>query len=578
MTQESIDLGNPREIRRLVEGFVSNITVLRDPNTNEATIRQQYIDRFWIAWSAQIPFAVLTDFQQFRLFDCTLKPYFQEPSRGLVEEFDIHFSNYEAQWDVLLATFGREAVASGSLESLLLRIKKLKAGRRVRGVDRMLVEMRGTEPVGRSFLAELEAYRVRFARALYTENRSAFPDADTRHGAAKLTEAAQRLMDRLVFLRVCEDRNIEPWGTLRDTVNRCSQERTDLYAGLVGTFRTLDAQYNGYLFKPHFTEELKVSAQLLRDFIAGFYPPESAYNFEAIGDDLLGIVYERFLGSVVTLKRGQVDVEEKPEVRHAGGVYYTPRFVVDAIIHRTIGLKISGKTPAEVLDVRVLDAACGSGSFLVAAYSYLMRHCRHDISRHPAHAEIADGPRGRKKRAVAFRTRDGTWQLTPEFKGLLLTSCIFGVDIDPQAVEVTVMSLYLKMLEGPMPQKVLWRERLLPDLVNNVRCGNSLISQIDFDPWWEEENGKLFGGEDEARFRINAFDWTSHTRGFGRLLESHGGFDCVIGNPPYIRVQELQRWAPDECEFYKWRYQSARAGNFDIYVVFLERGLELVNQ
>ena len=149
-----------------------------------------------------------------------------------------------------------------------------------------------------------------------------------------------------------------------------------------------------------------------------------------------------------------------------------------------------------------------------------------------------------------------------------MTSCIHGVDIDQQAVEVTVMSLYLKMLEGKLPpnwQRDWLENELLPTLDNNILCGNSLINSADFDRWVIATHGGLFPPDDDIRFRMNRFDWDSRTRGFGWLLDSQAekktgrrGFDCIIGNPPYIRVQELNQWAPDECAFYKWRYKSRR--------------------
>ena len=231
---------NTEQIKELVQGFRANLRNLRDEQTPEAVIRQEYIDPFWkalgwdvantahrstaekdvvieatvgtieserahsrrpdylfridgfprfvveakkpvvdlqtdrdaifqaktYAWSAQIPFAILTDFEEFRLFDATLKPYHAEPSRGLIQEFDLRFENYETQWDALCGTFSREAVAGGSLERLLAKIKHVQAGRRVRGVDRMLIDLRGSEPVDRVFLKHLEDYRLRFARSL----------------------------------------------------------------------------------------------------------------------------------------------------------------------------------------------------------------------------------------------------------------------------------------------------------------------------------------------------------------------------------------------------------------------------
>jgi len=647
------DSGGVKSIAELVAGFRENLSDLRNPQTSEAVVRQEYIDPFWkalgwdvandqhrsyaekdvlieapvdtiegdrvrkrrpdylfridgfprfvveakrpaadlkadkesifqaktYAWSAQIPFAVLTDFGLFRLYDTTVKPRLEEPGRGLIEEFDLRFEDYVAQWDVLVDTFGRDAVADGALERLLARLKKVRAGRRVRGFDRMLFDLRGTEPVDKVFLKHLEDHRLRFAREIYRENPARFSEAGTRHGAAELTEAAQRLIDRLVFMRACEDRGIIRYGTLRAALEDASKHRSDLYQALVGQFREFDARFNGYLFKAHFSEELSVSSELLADFLRSLYLPEGPYRFDAIGDDLLGIIYERFLGSTITVERGLVEAEEKPEVRHAGGVYYTPRFVVDTILRRVVAPKVEGRTPSEVCGVTILDPACGSGSFLIAAFQYLVDYCCRYIAEHPESAEVPASPRARSKtRKIALCNGDGRWLLTPDFKAELLASCIHGVDIDAQAVEVTIMSLYLKTLEN-MPegwQRGLLEHRLLPPLDNNIRCGNSLLSQAEFDNYWDEKHGALLERDPDVAFRMNAFDWSSHTHGFGRVLDARGGFDCILGNPPYIRVQELNRWAPEECEFYKSRYKSAAKGNYDIYVVFLERALELL--
>jgi len=540
------------------------------------------------AWNATIPFAVLMDFEQFRLYDATLRPILNEPDRGLVRDFAINFEDYPAKWEEIVATFGRDAVADGSLERLRARIRKAPKRARLRTVDRTLFELRGDEPVDRVFLDYLEKYRQHLANAIYHENKPEFPDATTLHGAARLTEAVQRLIDRLVFMRACEDRGIRKYGLLKESLDRISSEGGDFYKTLCAEFREMDREYNGYLFKYHFSESLTVPGEVLADLVRTLYPPDGPWNFAAIGDDVLGIVYERFLGNVVTVRRGHAVVEEKPEVRHAGGVYYTPRFVVDTIIRRVVGPQIKGKAPAELLDVKILDPACGSGSFLVAAFQYLTDHCLSAIAADASLASVPATPRARKKRKdIAFKDKKGIWYLAPDFKAALLTNCIHGVDIDQQAVEVTVMSLYLKMLEGQLPpnwQKDWLENELLPSLDNNIRCGNSLIDSADFDRYVIETQGGLFPPDEDVRFRMNRFDWESRTRGFGTLLDSKAeqqrgrrGFDCIIGNPPYIRVQELNKWAPDECEFYKWRYESARKGNYDIYVVFVEKCLSLLS-
>lgn len=563
-----------------IDGFPRFIVEAKKPWVDIKTDRDAVFQAKSYAWSAQIPFAVLTNFERFRLFDATTKPLHSDPEGGLVADFDLSYSDYLSVLDTLHGTFSRDAVASGSLEKLLARIKRVRRGQHIRRIDRMLIDLRGSEPVDKVFLAHLEDFRLRLARSLYAANRTAFPDTDSSAGIARLAEAAQRIIDRLVFLRVCEDRGISEYGSLGNVVNECAESGADLADKLSRRFRDLDVLYNGYLFKPHFSEELRVDAQVIADFIRSLYPPEAPYRFDAFSDDVLGIVYERFLGSVLRVTSGQVQAEQKAEVRHAGGVYYTPRFAVNTIVRRTIGPQIKGRNPQEVLKLRILDPACGSGSFLIAAYQFLVDHCVKFITEHPEAALVPVTPRARKKKKeIAFQDEEGQWHLSPDFRSALLTSCLYGVDIDPQAVEVTIMSLYLKMLEEELPphwQRQWLEDQLLPPLDGNIRCGNSLLSPEDLDEWWVFNEGGLFDGSEELRYRMNPFDWSSPTLGFGRVIEAEGGFDCIIGNPPYIRVQELQKWAPDECEFYKWRFNSASANSFDIYVVFIERCLELL--
>lgn len=551
------------EIKSLVQGFRQHIKTLKTTETKEAAIRQSCIDPFWRALGWDVGDALQRGPQADVLLENNVET---------AEPTGLH---------------NRAAVEAGSLEELLRKVKRLSPKRRIRTVDRTLYDFKGNEPVDQVFLAHLDVHRRHFAGRLFRQNKPDFPEADTLHGAAKLTEAVQRIMDRLVFMRVCEDRDIVPYGSLRATLERIAGEGGDFYESLVSQFRTLDSQYNGYLYKPHFSESLTLDGAVLADFVRTLYPPDGPWDFAAIGDDILGIVYERFLGNIITVDKGQVDITPKPEVRHAGGVYYTPRFVVDTIIRRVVGPKIAGKTPVEVLDVKVLDPACGSGSFLVAAFQYLIDHCVAAVTADPSLATIPATPQARKKRReIAFRDRIGQWHLAPDFKAALLIRCLHGVDIDQQAVEVTVMSLYLKMLEGALPphwQREWLENQLLPPLDNNVRCGNSLVDSVDFERYVQERYGGLFPMDEDLRFSINVFDWTSRTRGFGRLLDPQAvkergrtGFDCIIGNPPYIRVQELNKWAPQECEFYKWRYKSAAKGNYDIYVVFTEKALSLL--
>jgi hypothetical protein len=386
--------------------------------------------------------------------------------------------------------------------------------------------------------------------------------------------AVQTTIDRIVFLRISEDRKIEPYGRMRDL-----EKRGRIYAELTQFFRQADAKYNSGLF--HFTEEkgrgepdtltlkLHIGDEPLRKIIRNLYYPTSPYEFSVLPADILGQVYERFLGKVIELDAGgKARVEEKPEVRKAGGVYYTPTYIVDYIVKNTVGKLLEGKTPDEVSRLKILDPACGSGSFLLGAFQYLIDwHVDYYTQRSPKAHLKADRIRETNDAARPYA-------LTTAEKKRILLNNLFGVDLDQQAVEVTKLSLLLKVLEGETSttaQPQLMSDRVLPDLDGNIKWGNSLIGP-DF---YAGKQMSMFGDED--LYRVKTFDWHSKTSGFGDIMAS-GGFDVVIGNPPYIRIQIMQEWAAESVEFYKQRYEAAKKGNYDVYVVFVERGLELLNK
>jgi len=310
------------------------------------------------------------------------------------------------------------------------------------------------------------------------------------------------------------------------------------------------------------TLKLIINDKVLKDLIKHIYYPESPYEFSVLRPEILGNVYEQFLGKVIRLTEGhRAKVEEKPEVKKAGGVYYTPEYIVEYIVKNTVGKLCEGKTPKQIGNLHFLDPACGSGSFLLGAYSYLLEY-------HLNYYTNRKNPKSYKEQI--YQRKDGQWLLTIKEKKRILLNNIFGVDIDSQAVEVTKLSLLLKVLEGESrdifeKQQKLWRERVLPDLGDNIKCGNSLISPNIYNQTKLFENGEMY--------RINAFDWKNE---FKEIMEK-GGFDVIIGNPPYIRIQAMKEWAPIEVDFYKECYTSASKGNYDIYVVFVEKGTKLLN-
>lgn len=498
------------------------------------------------AWSAKLPLSILTDFEELAVYDCRVRPSPSDKA-AVARILLLGFEQYDERWEEIASVFSREAVLKGSFD------RYAESGRR-----------RGTAEVDAAFLRDIESWRDVLARNIALRN--------PRLSQRELNLAVQSTIDRIIFLRICEDRSIEDYGRLRALLSG-----TNVYERLLDLFRHADDRYNSGLF--HFKKEkgraeppdeltarLVIDDKVLKEILGGLYYPESPYEFSVLPADILGQVYEQFLGKVIRLTAGhQAKVEDKPEVKKAGGVFYTPTYIVDYIVKNTVGKLLEGKTPKQVSKLRVLDPACGSGSFLIGAYQHLLdwhrdRYVENGPAKHPRELYGAPG---------------GDWRLTTAERKRILLNNIYGVDIDPQAVEVTKLSLLLKVLEGETGETLRRQhsfilDRALPDLASNIKCGNSLVGR-EF-----VAQRRLLPLTDEDHVRINMFDWQDEFPSV--FAGKDGGFDAIIGNPPYIRIQALKEWAPIEVEFYKERYRSAAKGNYDIYVVFVERGLSLLNR
>lgn len=490
------------------------------------------------AWNTkQVFFVVLTDFEEFRFYDASIQPDARKPDEGLL--LKLKYTEYGAKLEKLWE-FSKERVLAGSLETMLPR-------------DRRTQRLR--IPVDTAFLDEMTGWREEVARSVYKNNPGLT--------AKQLNEIVQRLLDRIVFIRIAEDRRVIEKNQLRDVVEEWKARggKFHIFEWLNDLFHRINEDFNGEIFKPHLSEEIKIDSEVLARVVERLYPPQSPYRFDVIGVELLGSIYERYLGSTIRVTAKRVFVEEKPEVRKAGGVYYTPEYIVNYIVQNTVGKLIQGKTPKQIEKIRILDPACGSGSFLIGAFQCLIDYHVRYLTEHPKEAEV------HPLFPDVIKGENGEPRLSVIRKAKILKNNLFGVDIDPQAVEITMMSLYLKALEGErslIPPKL----HILPELKYNIICGNSLIGPDVY------EQGTLFGDAD--RDRINAFDWNSEEIGLGRIMKV-GGFDAVIANPPYIRIQTLQEFSPLEADYLKRRYISASSGNFDIYVCFVEKGLSVLS-
>ena len=484
------------------------------------------------AWSSKLPLSVLSNFDELAIYDCRTAPkQGDKASNARIAYYT--FQEYAAKWDEIASRFSKEAVLQGSFDRFVVSTKAKK----------------GTAEVDEAFLTDIEGWRHELAASIAARNSTL--------GQREVNFAVQRTIDRIIFLRICEDRGLESYGQLRQLT-----EHSGIYTQLCDLFHKADERYNSGLFHFHsekdrsedpdtITPTLKIDDARLKPILRHLYYPDSPYAFSHVPADILGQVYEQFLGQVIRITPArQVKVEKKPEVKKAGGVYYTPTYIVDYIVERTVGKLLEGKTPRQVMRVRVLDPACGSGSFLIGAYQYLLNWYRDRY--------VEEGPQ--KHRNEILRDEAGNWRLALEEKKKILVRHIFGVDIDTQAVEVTKLSLLLKVLEGESQFK-LFHERALPDLGKNIKCGNSLIGP-DF-----YENQQMLLLDEEDRYRINVFDWDGKD-GFSEIVKS-GGFDAVIGNPPYLYS------AGQEYADYFARHYHLSQAQADFYVYFLEMAITL---
>ncbi len=488
-------------------------------------------------WSAGLPISILTNFEDLIVYDTTIKP--NETDRAGVARIEyFHYKNYERDWDKIADLFSKNAIQRGRLDKFLAKPRK------------------GIQRIDDSFLEKIEEWRERLAEDIHNNNKLSGRDLNT---------AVQLIIDRIIFLRICEDRGIEPEKKLQGI-----STQPKIYDSLKRLFQDADNKYNSGLF--HFKNEagqssepdtltprLNISDFILQNIFKSLYYPEP-YEFSVLPADILGHIYERFLGKVIRLTPTKAIVEEKPEVRKAGGVYYTPSHIVNYIIEHTIGDLLKDSTPAKVAKIRILDPACGSGSFLIVAYQYLLDwHLEYYLKQKKA-------PKGK-----IITNEHDVPQLSIGERKQILRNNIYGTDIDRQAVEVTKLSLLLKMLEGENQDSIdkqLHLERILPDLDSNIKSGNSLIGSNFSD------NETLPELHDDDTYRINVFDWDG-AAGFPEIMKD-GGFDTIIGNPPYISTHSDSFKDYEKSYYYeKFNLQSYQ---LNTYTMFIELGLDLLKK
>lgn len=515
-------------------------------------------------WSAKMPISVISDFEEFAIYDCTNKPKpTDKASNGRIKY--ITYDNYISEFDFIWDTFSKERVLKGSFDKYIASDKNKK----------------GTTTVDAEFLQSLDKWRVELALNIALRNKNLNED--------ELNFIVQHTIDRIIFLRIAEDRSVERYGELQDAI-----KNGDFYQNLLQLFHIADQKYNSGLFdfkKDEISSKITIDNKVIKNIISELYYPVCPYEFSVLSVEILGSAYEQFLGKQISLtKSGKAVIEEKPEVRKAGGVYYTPQYIVDYIVKNTIGKLLENKTPKEISHIKIADPACGSGSFLIGAYQFLLNWHKDYYTQN-----------GKPSKGNKDNPLTPTGELTTAEKKRILLNNIYGVDLDSNAVEVTKLSLLLKCMEGETKESIdaqtkLFHDRILPTLDNNIKSGNSLIdldyydNELDFGeerkvkPFsWQKAFPEVFDRDVEIDKRlafkrqydkvknlyldtndmISSFHVEEPKSIYGKNRNS--GFDVIIGNPPYVKVNDKNIFNYFNQKFVHQDYQQ------DLYLLFLEQ-------
>jgi type I restriction-modification system DNA methylase subunit len=483
-------------------------------------------------WNANLGISVLTNFEHLIIYDCRFKPDASE-NEQVARIRIFNFEHYADAFDEIQQLVSFNSANSGQLDDLF-----------------SFYERKG-QTFDDYFLKQIEDWRQKIAITAIEKNKD-LDDED-------INFLIQRLLNRIIFLRICEDRTIEKVETLKSIKS---------YEELKLLFQQSDKKFNSGLFdfiEDTLSLKIDIDSEVLIEIFSELYYPLSPFDFSVVDPTILSQIYERFLGSRIVLEEGrQLSILEEPEVSASNGVVPTPKIIVEQIIKDTLSPLKTGKTLSDLSTFKIADICCGSGTFLISAY-YIMQqtHLEKLIEEDKNNAELI------------YQLDETTFALTLKAKRNILEQNIYGVDINPYASEVSEFSLLLKLLEGENKATVdnfinQHTENVLPSLKGNIKCGNSLVDSKFFDFMPEAlEN-------DQMLHNVKPFDWEIE---FSFLKETNG-FDAIIGNPPYVRIQNLVKYAPEEIKYYQSSfsgYSVAKKETIDKYYVFIQRAIALLN-
>jgi type I restriction-modification system DNA methylase subunit len=472
---------------------------------NELKYASQTIE---YGWNKGITWAVLTDFQGLKVFNCE----WNEKNLWRNVLFDLNYKQFLEEFDKLWL-LSKESFQNDEIGKYADKIGKRIPRRKISDY----------------LLSEFIDWRAKLLNSLKKD----YP----KYSEEERDEIVQTFLDRLIFIRNCEDRGFEEKkldGSLREFIFK----NKNLNKSLKEIFRYYDENYNSKIFELREVDKVEFSEHLLRNILERVYKTQDeniAYDFSLIDADILGNLYEQYLSHI-----SKKSEEKNKAKRKEQGIYYTPTYIVDYIVKNSVGEYLKNKSIDEILDTKILDPACGSGSFLIRAFSEVCRM-------------IEDKLKMGEKIEKSFNFQNYGGRLTLQQKATILVSCIYGVDLDKKAVEIAQLNLLLKLLEGETAEslsKLNHTKKLLP-MLRNIQNGNSLIDDENIDK--------------------RAFKWNER---FKEVMDE-GGFDVVIGNPPYVKSRDTKdpvlRGYMESSGRFETLYKM-----WDLYVAFVERGIKLL--
>lgn len=468
-------------------------------------------------WNANHAMTILTNFENMLIYDTTCKPKPDDNARtSLYRKY--YFEEYAKKYEEINALISKDSVYSGAYDKFVEEDFQ-KSDKYSTKVDDV-------------FLEQINSWRLELGKYLYS-NGAKYKDESV------LNDVVQEFINQIIFLRICEDRKLPLYKKLYEMI----EDKTELQKVLTKTFKAADKKYNSGLFKGE-NPIFDLNADVIFNMIEMLYYPKTPYLFNVIEPSVLGKIYELFLAEKLTISNGAVALAKKNEYKYKS-VVSTPVEIVKYMVKNTLEPTCAGKTPSDICKLKILDMACGSGVFLGEAYQFLIDYCQKWYEENEQSYLLAlEG--GRKKLPLADKRK-------------IMTSCMYGVDIDSHAVEVSKFSLLLKMLENETEPSVKTIEPVLPNLDDNIFFGNSLITDAD-----------ISGMDLSADQLINIvpFDW--------KMINEGKKFDIILGNPPYVKTEDINMLSEKtEVSIYKDKYRTAYK-QFDKYYLFVEQALKLL--